>query len=205
MLFSDQEFGMFQKQCGIVLKRFIPKKAKLSVLDRSVGKIDCIPHVDKLCHGAVITYHIGQVKSVYHLEGIELIDVPFALARIDIRFLHQVLLICYYFLPLGAPAPQVFDLVRFLYTIKHNDCTKQFQLLFVCKLFAVLGFVPDTFKADQIIVDWILTTSIDTLLNESLDLRVEQLLNQWVTICIALHPRAQLLRSMIVFKQDGIV
>lgn len=196
---------MFQKQYGIVLKRFIPKKAKLSILDRSLGKIDCIPHVDKLCHGAVITYYVEQVRSIYHINNIELIDVPFALARINIHFLHQVLIICYYFIPPGIIACQVFDLVRFLYTMKHNDCTKQFQLLFVCKLFAVLGFVPPTSTADQGIVDWVLTTSIDSLLNEPLNLRTEQLLNEWVNTCIALHPRAQLLKSMMVFNQDGIL
>lgn len=205
MLFYDQEFGMFQKQYGIVLKRFIPKKAKLSILDRSLGKIDCIPHLDKLCHGAVITYYIEQVRSVYHIGNIELIDVPFALARINIRFLHQTLVVCYYFIPPGIVVWQVFDLVMFLYTMKNNDCTKQFQLLFVCKLFAVLGFVPPIFKEDQYIVDWILTTSIDRLLNEPLDLRIEQLLSEWINTCIALHPRAQLLKSMMVFNQDGIL
>ncbi len=196
---------MIQKQYGIVLKRFVPKKAKISVLDRSLGKIDCIPHIDTLCHGAVISYYINQIHPVYRLHSVELIDVPFALARINIRFLHEVLILCYYFIPHGSTAPQVFDLIRFLYTIKHEECTRQFQLVFVCKLFAVLGFVPDTLNVDQTIVDQLLTTSIDRLLNYPLELGIEQFLSDLIDACIALHPRAQLLKAMVLFKIDGIL
>lgn len=196
---------MIQKQYGIVLKRFVPKKQKIAVFDRSLGRIDCIPHIDTLCHGAVISYYVGKTQPLHHLHNVELIDVPFSLAHAHIHFLHKVLLVCYYFIPQGSAAPEAFDLLRFLYTIENNKCVKQFQLVFVCKLFALLGFVPNTLAVDQFIVDQLLTTSIDRLTNYPLELGIEQLLGQWIDACIALHPRAQLLKTMILFKTDGIL
>lgn len=118
---------MIRKHRGIVLRRYTPRKSKIIVLDRELGKIESIPHVDILCHGAVIEYFPKKMCLLYKLESFQLIVAPLHFARDHIQFLHHVLELTYYFVPLDSRVPEIFDLLLFLYRMKNSSCTATFQ------------------------------------------------------------------------------
>ncbi|MCA9770621.1 hypothetical protein KC460_04595 [Candidatus Dependentiae bacterium] len=195
---------MIRKHRGIVLRRYTPRKSKIIVLDRELGKIESIPHVDILCHGAVIEYFPKKMCLLYKLESFQLIVAPLHFARDHIQFLHHVLELTYYFVPLDSRVPEIFDLLLFLYRMKNSSCTATFQKLFVCKFFALLGFFPENKKMRQSYFHQLVGISIDTLVQLSINLEVEYALQQWIYSCVAQHPRARFFKTIHWLKPGEI-
>ena len=104
---------------GIIVKTYLPQKYKLAILDKELGKIVCVPHREDIRCGTLISYHLSQQKNVYFIQNITIIDMPLSLAQYNLIFLHHVLEICYYFIPVGSNVPEIFDLLSYILIVPH--------------------------------------------------------------------------------------
>ncbi len=176
---------------GIVLKNYLPHKYKLSVLDCNLGRIEALVRnkkiIESLAHGAHIEYMPIVQQPFYCLEGLELIDSPFIWAVQDLAFFHHMLEIAYFFLPLHAPMPTIFELFVTIYNLK--ALSEYEKKLIICKFFAVIGIYPDNAHTYFPALFSLISSSRDIILNEVEMIHTHEL-TAWIKACIAVHPYA---------------
>lgn len=173
---------------GIVLKKHFPRKQTITVLDKVWGKRIGVPPTQDICLGSLISYTTNQSTNVVFMHSLERHAVPLSLARNDLLFFHQVLELCYYFIPLQSPAPDVFHLVSLLCYDRAVTLKPLQKKVFLAKLFALLGVHPDEQKFQHDYFHYLRHGSIDTLTDQVLHLGIENTLDSWLRACISLHP-----------------
>jgi hypothetical protein len=140
---------MYKKETGIVLKRFIPLKQKLSILTDLFGKILVIaqpnnPICQRLWPGSMISANFEQLEnSTYLARGIEIINVPEAMTQSDIYWLHHILELHYYFIPYCQPSLDALSYLQFyIYLLNRKKLFKdRFDVL---KKICVMHFLNRT-------------------------------------------------------------
>jgi len=177
-----------EKNKGIVLKTYQPYKCKLSILDMHVGKIMAVPNRDGIGNGACISYQIDEQPHIYFIRDINIIDMPMALAKDDILFVHHILELCYYFIPMGSTNPRIFPLLVKLYESPHIFQDTLLKKIFLFKCFTTLGLYPESKKFQQHSFLQLAATSIDNLTSPLVDLTIEKELDDWLLHCISSHP-----------------
>ena len=185
------------KNTGIVLKKYFPQNKTISILDKDIGKIQCIPK-KKYClpNGSVVNYRISKKKSRYVIENIEILYVPFNMAINDILFFHHILEICYYFIPQEAQNTEVFSLINYLYYFGYRIKYIIDKKLFLFKLFIFLGLYPEGEKFQTPIFHKLAIESIDTLIDKKLHLGIEKDLDVWLYSCVQTHPMFKYLKTI---------
>jgi len=142
------------KTC-FVLKRFLPNKNKLSVLTQDSGKIEIITRpinrIEELWPGMLLSCYIEKEltnSKIFTAQNIEIINSPIFNSTFNIDWAHLLLEICYYFLPLHAPEPEIFELLNYALNINLIDYYFFHQELniikkiFIVKILTYLGFYP---------------------------------------------------------------
>lgn len=180
-----------EKNKGIVLKTYVPQKCKLAVLDQELGKIMAVPNRQTIGNGAFINYYVQPRQNMHFIYDIELIDLPMALAKEDLLFVHHILELCYYFMPLNSCSHSIFNQLIFLYTSPVVLSSMLLKKVFLFQLFTKLGLYPEgpQFQTPQF--HFLATASIDTIPLQKIDLIIEQELDTWLLNCISLHPCAK--------------
>lgn len=181
-----------ERDIAIVLKNYYPARTRITLLDQSVGHIDCWSDRYDLPVGTLIAYHQRVHIDRYSAQSIELMALPPCTCLPDLVFVHQVLEICYRFSPPHCAAPDLFALISILYqedtfSRLHNSLLKK---IFLCKIFVMLGVWPLGEKFQSPFFYRLATESIDNLLEQPIQLKYEHDLEGWVHGCIAMHPRA---------------
>lgn len=205
---------------GIVLKSYLPRKHKYLLLDREQGAIEVVAisqeQSQRLCNGAIVAYHAREQRSIFVLQSVDILAVPFAWARHDILFLHHLLEITSFFVRPGNPAPEIFDLLQIVYKSSLRS-SKLFKKLVVARFFLSLGSWPETdlwqkpemigaleivgkggdfeYTADDISV------GNSELYNhrhqiQSLDVELMLALDAWLWACIREHPHQAMLNTV---------
>ena len=177
-----------QQRTGVIVKMFFPKKQKIAVFDDQLGKIMCVPKHERLCLGAIINYTASEQNNIHFIHSTDMIAVPFNLAHDDILFLHHVLELLYYFVPIGSGDVELFHMIRVLYDPKTWTNTSQFKKIFLCKLFVLLGMYPEDDLVKKPFFYRVASLSVDMIAHETIDLESEQSLEQWLLRCIKMHP-----------------
>ncbi len=168
----------------------------MMVLDQQLGKIEAVPPSDHYAVGSLLSYHAEQRSSVYFLYEIRLMDMPLALAKYDILFLHHVFEICYFCVPLSSNVPEIFDAVMILYQEHSAAYTHEFKIAFLFKLLILLGMHPDESHFQDPFYYHLARESIDTIIDKSIDLDTKQTLHEWVRSCISIHPLIHAFKTM---------
>ena len=177
-----------KKGIGIVLKTFFPYKQKMSIFDKTRGKIICVPDRNDIQPGALISYQLTNQQYMPFARTINLIESPLLLAREDIIFVHHVLEVCYYFISSNDPAPEIFDLLVKLYHSETMLCDDRNKKIFLFILFWKLGIYPESKKFDSIYFRNLAIKFVDRFGFEHIDLENEQLVNAWLYECLLMHP-----------------
>ncbi len=157
-------------------------------MDRHEGKITSIFRDVELVHGALISFYIYKRRSTVCLgKKVQVLDVPFELAKKDILFLHHVFELCSYFLFFGDKSIHVFDLLMMLY------CPNLFvqplhKKIFLFKLVEAFGYYTDSAPLSLGMFYRLSSESIDSLVNSNLHLEIERNIDEWLSSCIKTHP-----------------
>ena len=178
---------MSNKSTGIILKQPLSQKNMVALLDKRFGRIEGIFRPSDVCAGSLIQYDVLLRNNRYFINDLQLIYIPLSLAQIDLLFLHHVLEICYYFIPIGSDIVGVFDLLSFLYTVDHMWKNKILKKIFVFKLLTTLGVWPDYHNAYTSRFEQLSALPIDRINSEAIDLACEQELDDWLRCCMAQH------------------
>jgi len=183
------EFKGTFKQQAIVLYIFEGSGQRVVLFDKHLGKIICYISYRDLFVGAHIEYELIKKRRYYTAHAINIIRIPFAVAQRDIRFLHHVIELCYYFLPERVDALDVFTLVEYLYIHEKSFVSPFAKILYISKLFILFGIYPEKPYIENKYWQQLLTESIDTILDTCGDAGIERELTAWVRLCIQMHPR----------------
>ena len=192
------------KRVGIVLKE-LNSPHKIALLDEQHGRIDAI--IKKpTCVGALLHYTIEQERgNFWYLSQLSISHLPFQLARDDILFWHHVLEISYFFVPIGSSTYSLFKLLQFLYTVDNNVrwCT-QSKKLYLFKLLAAIGLydrLPSLVPIGR--VEYLLGMPVDEIVQEKLDEKNEQIVDEWLRTCIAEHPAIEQFNTVHFLINNG--
>lgn len=181
---------------GIILHRFFPKKNKIAVLDSVLGRIDGIVRHDGTMLGALMSYEIEHKSSAYFLQNLQIEDLPLALARMDILFVHHLLELCYYFMPVGSCVVGIFELLQVLYMPQVKDFSTQSKKIILFKLLATLGVHASVHVQDTDLFDQLMHMSIDTIGCAALDLKNEKKLDMWLLYCMVEYADIDALKTI---------
>lgn len=192
---------------GVVLR--VNLYNKLYILDSKLGKISCILKYNKLSlrlvNGAYISYNLKEYYNQYNISDIDILDIPNHQLH-NLYFLHHILELCYYFLPINYSAniSQVFDLILHLYKYNIIFDRSLVKKIFLCKFFKMIGIYPDDFLSydkDFIkLIDQNYFNIIDIENNLNLDIN----LMRWLLSCINLHPHSHRLKTINFLKELDI-
>lgn len=196
---------MNSKELGFIIKRFIPRKQKISILANSLGKIEVIPSPlslnDRLYPGMLIstTLHPSTTR-IYIAHNIEILTTPLNFTNnSNIYWIHSILELCYYFIPLEKPCPEIFNLVYvalfLLDNQKFNSYLNVSRKLFIIKLLVLLGFYPKKpFLQYLNLFEDLVSTFVDFPIKriiKSLEIIGKKeiyLINLWIMQCLREHP-----------------
>ncbi len=182
---------------GIVLRS---SGMKLSLLSRTKGRIDVVLFAQRgptlISSGTVISYTAGTAQRGFLvIENKEVEHVPFAWAREGIYFLHYLLEVCYFFIPVGSGGTTIFALFEDVYRNFKILEPVISQKMVVCKLFAHLGIYPDD-ESFAPAVQLLLITPIDNMATTDLQLIAEDILDAWLLWCVCSHPHGKWFKAM---------
>jgi hypothetical protein len=197
-----------EKNKAIVLKSFLPYKQKLCVLDRELGKIMVVPMRQNMSYASLIFYHIreqGNQNSIFFIHDIEVIDMPLLMAQNEILFIHHVLELCYFFMPLNSPAPCIFDLMQSFYTSEKLMQSSILKKVFLFQFFMNIGLFPEDRRFDHPYFHYLATASIDIIDEHIIHLVIEQALDDWLMRCIKMHPSISNFKTVHFLQNSRIV
>lgn len=137
---------MINRELGIVLRRFLPEKQKISVLSQDHGKLNIVVRSLQNCiriwPGNLISYTVpssqyaksflkhGVQKSGYSIEdSIDIVFVPEVSTGHKLSWVHQLLEVTYYFFPLEQPCREVFELLFYALRFVANRDILRYELL----------------------------------------------------------------------------
>lgn len=197
-----------KKHTGIILKNYIPKKHKLSMVDKELGKVEVLINdvslFSKLCHGAVIHYYPVPYGTLYKISEIEIIAVPFGCARENIFFLHHVLELCYHFFPQGYVDKNFFETLLFLIE-SEGLVQNQHKLLFLFRIMIMVGGVSELKEQDYAQVSMLAMCPLEELLNTVVSERECVIVRQIIFDCIARHPYVAGFKTLAFLTESGIL
>jgi hypothetical protein len=189
---------------GIVLKNFSPLKQKCLVLDRERGPIEVVQTeamASRLCNGTLFSCHMSSYKGSFVIRSMDVIEMPFAWARQDILFLHHLLELVRFFLPVESANRPVFELLQTLYTSQDRS-DQMFKKMAIAQFFLYLGSWPET----ELWKNPIMLRGLNIYFGGHCNLSLEQYseaqdslrtglavfepeLDAWLLACVAEHPQ----------------
>jgi hypothetical protein len=183
---------------GIVIKKYFPYKQKIALLDRDTGVVEYMVAHENICLGAAVEYTIRSQGNFKMVEQINTIDVPLRFAQSDLIFFHQLLELCYHFVPSESGFPELFDLIKYIYECP-VPLSSRLQQIILIKFFVLLGMYPDSRNGVSLLFSKVTVLPIDILVDLDLDLGCEQDIKKWLYSCVALHPKANLFKTLHYF------
>jgi hypothetical protein len=174
---------------GIVLRTHKNNYHKISLFDREHGHINCIVYNNIFSHGSLITYSLDFQRHSFFLCDVQFMCIPFGLAQQDLLFLHHVLEVIYYFVPIGSGFTGIFDLLAFLYTVEHIVISRKFKKFFMIKLLTNLAVVPEVGKSLSDSIADLNQVRIEQFHDDIMNDERERKVDKWLSYCIGHHPR----------------
>jgi len=173
---------------AIVLCR---KEHLCTLLTRNRGVVRVAAYQTGLILGSLIRCTLCKSGNRCAVQNVELLEVPFVLARDDLLFLHHILELCRAFIPQGARAPEVFDAVCALYAQRTCRLSNLCKKLFLCRLLICVGLYDSLPKIDAAVLETVLTLPVDMARWSTIDLDSQQELDAWLLACVAGHPQVE--------------
>lgn len=188
---------MEERDEGIVLRHSWQRVALLSA---KKGRTEMLlfrkkgPY--KLSCGALISYTQKRgSRGLAVIENMVIEHMPLVWARQDIYFLHYLLELCYYFIPVASGGRHIFILMQQIYrnfkAFESTLCKK----IVLCKLLSHLGVMPEQ-EPFQSCAHLLLNTPIDNIGITDLELIVEDTLDEWLTWSVSSHPYGKWFKAM---------
>lgn len=202
------EYVMRHDLCsrGVIIKKHFPRRLKISLLDESYGHIGVIPvswqWASYASAGAVICYDLYSKQETYFIKNIELITVPVYKDESAVLYLHHVLEICYFCLPVHGGQHECFQLLLYITDVlEHIANAPLAQKILLAKLLFLIGQYPH--DVERLSISRVLYKSCEQLLKLELDRNEQKELELFIYQCVQSHPYGRLLRTVNFLSQVG--
>jgi len=194
---------------GIVLKSFLPNSHKICLLTHTHGKMNFILRPSSVNRvfspGTILSlffYPSSHSASILKKFAVE--SVPIEQAKRSLYWLHHILEICYYFVPLASPSTDIFETVRYCFFLEKQISAfgsdhRLVQRACLVRLLKLIGFYPggenhvfdDLFECVVAVsldsTNFEKVRSVETLLSDISHSMIEKI-DRWVLICLQTHP-----------------
>lgn len=191
--------GQAELHQAIILQNFNPRQKKISVLDQEFGRIEGtvspLVVLERMAPGIVINYFIRTWKNTNVFYDIEIIDEPMYYAQTDLLFMHHVLEVCSFFLPLHDSNEQIFHFVKLLYEENSLFIDGLTKKLFLCKFFTLIGVYPDNARVYGAEFFSLISGAINSNF-EADNHALNRKLRMWLLGCIATHPQSAAMKTI---------
>ncbi len=183
---------------GLVLRSW---SGTVSLFSQQEGRIERkwyqVGHRAPLHRGSFISYTLqaGVARTQNLLMNVELERCGTLWAIQDMYLFHALLEACYYFIPLGSDAQQAYTFLMDLFDRFHFFSLAVQKKMVLCKFFTLLGMYPDDVRVHHLAAA-LLKMPIDNLVDTILELNTEELMNQWLSWCIEVHPKGKFFKAM---------
>lgn len=188
---------------GIILKRYFPYKQKIVLLDDKLGKITAVPPSDEISLATLMQYELRSQGTMPFMYHVELIAWPLDGLEHDILFVHHVLEMCYYFIPVSSASEEIFDLLLLLYT--RNTCIRHrlFKKIFLFKLFVLLGIYPEKGVSMDALIHQLLVQPLEITMQSDATYELEQRLTRWLRECVIMHPCIEYFKTIHFLNESN--
>lgn len=183
---------------GIVLRTFFPQRQTLRLLDRHHGKLDVTVFasraLESITNAALISYHIEVTSSRCIASELQVLDIPFELARTDIAFLHHVLELADFFIEQRSARSDMFD---FLYILYQGPLYSSLQKkIYLARFFIEVGmYIEHDLIRDPRFIS-LLSMPVGSMLTMKIDNGILEILNSFLFQCVHSHPQRHKMKTM---------
>jgi hypothetical protein len=193
--------------CGIILKKHFPQKQKITILDKTYGHIDVVPSCWQWASyasvGAIIEYEIQRGEDIFFIRDIDLAFVPGCSDERSLFFMHHVLELCCFGVPVQCGESEVFDILMNIIGSLHIICAScERQKLLLARFLFAMGQYPD--DIDLLSVVPLMHKSCSVLLETCLETQQQKDLEIFIHRCIRMHPYGRLLKTVNFLSQVGV-
>jgi len=191
---------------GVIIKKHFPKCLKISLLDEVYGHINAVPSswqwASYASAGALVSYDLYSEHDVYFVKNIELITIPLYRNESTMNFLHYVLEVCYFCVPLHGGQYECFQHVLYIMQVLEHIANESVtQKLLLAKLLFIIGQYPQ--NVEQLTISAILNKTSEELLAVHLDRVHQKELELFIYQCVQSHPYGRLLHTVNILSQVG--
>lgn len=166
------------RRFGIVLKSKV-LSSKISLLDQEEGHIEVYSFQKRLFSvGMLVSYTLSNEQGRYIIKNVSIEQTPEANCD-ELLFVHHVIELIIYLVPIQSSDFLVFEQCLFLYRYKEIKTICKKILLY--NLFVITGMVPESLSKASLI-------PIDTYSEGSLHLADERNIDESLRGCIRSHP-----------------
>jgi hypothetical protein len=189
---------------GIIIRKHFPKKVCISVLDEHLGHLRVIPSSWQWASyssvGALINYVLIEEGDTFFVKHVELEMIPSYQNEDLLLFMHHLMEICCFCLPVQGGKTESFDLLHYAVTFFGDISQKPLaQRLLLAKLLFILGQYP--IDVDQLSVSLLLHKPYPLLLELALTHEHKKELEIFIYQCIKFHPYGRLLKTVNFLSQ----
>lgn len=191
-----------------VLKRFFPYRQKIALLTRSNGRINAIIKQQDMCArlwpGMLITCDLCNDGERWFMGRGMIYAAP------EHVWIHHVLELCYYFIPLDSPCPEIFMFLKQCNTLTLQSVIFEDRIQAVIKKICVMKFLSlvGFYAHDEIcrylalfqelsdpFVDFADRQKVNFLMNKLLLLNDIDM-DLWIVRCLKSHPMFKMFKTV---------
>lgn len=194
------------QEVAYVIKRFFPNRQKVALLTRSTGRINAALKQQEECMrlwpGMIITCSLCLEGGHWVASQVTIHSTPEGFDHECIAWLHHILELCYYFLPLESPCPDVFLFLKKCHRIilQSSLCRGNTKVVLkkMCsiKFLSLIGFYAQEEicgyltlfqELSEPFVDFTSQQKVEFLEHKLHVLKVE-VMDEWIVGCLKSHP-----------------
>ncbi|MFH1831831.1 MAG: hypothetical protein ABH827_03420 [bacterium] len=125
---------MIKKEILFILKRYLPHKQKICALTFAHGKINIVIPQKALCEklwpGMMVAMPLQETPNNYTASQGDIIYSPLIESKEDLFWLHHLLELCYYFLPINDQTPEIYNHVcNYFSLLTYRKYFKNYDIL----------------------------------------------------------------------------
>jgi len=187
------------KSRGIIIRKHFPQRLRISLIDEQYGHLSVIPAswqwASYASTASIISYELVEERESYFIKAAELLTVPSYDDELIILFVHHLLEICYFCLPIQGGKTECFELLwNVIHSLDHFSLYVGLQKLLLAKLLFVIGLYPT--DVDQLSISAFLHLPYDQLIELALTHDHKKELEIFIYQCIKFHPYGRLLKTV---------
>lgn len=190
----------FRLSCGIIIKDERATRRTMILLDRHLGKIQVVlsPRIvgNAPLHAALVEYELLGQRD-YQVRRMQLLLTPPRMHITDLAYAHHLMELAHLFLPMGAPAPEIYE-----HLVEYLQIAEQFNLYSCLSKLAVarLLYLSGWYEPGATMIDDLVQLPMMQLITEDLREADEAVLDALIADCLQRHPYAHTLKTIRFLK-----